>query len=488
MSVTIYNGSLKWRPLNVRARGEFDTNMERAPMNRVQYSLNTFLLPLIALIAFAAAGPASAAPGKAGFESDYESWVHNGAAHVEKGEHANALLCYFKARRLKPGAEIDAMIEKAKAGLEKPEGAVKPLPPIPLSDERIVAPARNAKFFAGAKNAKRVKFFRRDYGFFIFPKETFGLREGEYFDMPDASADERAVSASAKDGDGAAVKAGPDSGDEWGDLGDLKEPAEIKEYIVDFDAGDETSFEGQTILRRGKRHGKMIALTFDDGPHPTHTPKLLKILKDNDVKAAFFMLGSRIAEYPKIAARVHAEGHEIGNHSYTHPFFSKSKQEKIDSEIKRTNEAIKKITGCSEVKLLRPPYGALPKYVIAKAEEEGFHIVMWSYDSKDYQGHSVDYMLDKALKRVKSGDVMLFHDIHANTVKLIAELVPILKKAGYKFVSLNEIYDLGYENKKPATTVAAVGKTGEISLSAAKKATLEINIGAKVRDALKSSK
>lgn len=458
-------------------------------------NINKTLLAIMILLALLAAGPtaAIASQPKAGFETDYESWVHNAHMHMEKGQHANALLCYFKARRLKPGAEIDSMIENAKTALNKPSNESISFGPIPLSDERIVAPARNSKFPAVKKGVKRVRFFRRDYGFFTFPKETMGLREGEYFDLVSAPSGEGVLAAKTAEGKGSGDEGGMDAaesgyGDDDEKSGGVKEPAEIKEYFVDIDSGDETySFEGQTILRRGKRQGKMIALTFDDGPHPTHTPKLLKILKDNDVKAAFFMLGSRINEYQKIAARVHAEGHEIGNHSYTHPFYSKSKQEKIDREISRTDDAIKKITKYGEVKLLRPPYGALPKYVIKKAEEDGFHIVMWSYDSKDYQGHSVDYMLDKALKRVKSGDVMLFHDIHANTVKLIAELVPLLKKAGYKFVSLNEIYDLGYEPKKQ-NAVAAALKTAEVGLTSLKKATLEVNISAKTRNALKSVK
>ncbi len=88
---------------------------------------------------------------------------------------------------------------------------------------------------------------------------------------------------------------------------------------------------------------------------------------------------------------------------------------------------------------------------------------MWSLDSKDYQGHYVDYMIDKILKRVKSGDVMLFHDIHPNTVKLMAEMIPILKKAGFKFVSLNDIYDLNYTPKKQDIKTPS-DKTHEVTL------------------------
>jgi peptidoglycan/xylan/chitin deacetylase (PgdA/CDA1 family) len=435
------------------------------------YKLYLVSIILIFIIAGCAAASASPHP-KAGFEAEYESWVHNADMHMQKGQYANALLCYFKAKRLKPGGQIESLINKAKESLNTPSAAVAELSPIPVCDERIVAPQRNSNRDKNKKSVKRVQFFRKNYGFLIFPKETMNLREGEFFDYNAEDAASQAVAEVSKSKDKPADKSGgkdnsavigyeDDSSDEDGPA---KEPAEIKEYFVNIDPDDEDGvFNAQTVLRRGIKHGKMIALTFDDGPHPTHTPKILKILKANDVKATFFMLGSRINEYGKIAASVHAAGHDIGNHSYSHPFFSKTKHEKIDKEISRTDELIKKITKFKEVKFLRPPYGSLPKYVIKKAENEGFYVVMWSIDSKDYQGHSVDYMLDKILKRIKSGDVMLFHDIHPNTVKLMAEMIPILKKAGFKFVSLNEIYDLNYTPKKQDIKMPAE-KTQEVTL------------------------
>ncbi len=461
------------------------------------YSMISLLT--LALLAAAYAGPYPAQAGpqapRAGFEYDYQSWVTNAGMHIEKGQHANALLCLFKARRLKPGREIDELIEKTKSELNKPS-ANTVLQPIPLSDERIVAPVRNSGYSKSKSKGKRTQFFKKNYGFLIFPPETMNLRDGDYFDYigetgsgdvkeektaginPQETVREKKAK---KDESGKS-----DKDEEYSDEEETgseqpasaKAPEVIKEYFVDIQSDEEASFEGQTVLRRGKRHGKMVALTFDDGPHPTYTPKLLKILKANDAKATFFMLGSRINEFPKVAARVHADGHEIANHSYSHPFLTRTKQEKIDKELSRTEEAIKKITKFKEVWFFRPPYGALPKYVIKKAEDEGLHIIMWSLDSKDYQGHSVDYMLDKILKRVKSGDVMLFHDIHSNTVKLMAELIPILKKAGFKFVSLNDIYELNYEDQKPEKAPAE-DKTQEVNLIAGGKTTLEINIGHK---------
>ncbi|HNY10326.1 MAG TPA: polysaccharide deacetylase family protein [Candidatus Wallbacteria bacterium] len=426
----------------------------------------------------------TAGPLKARFEKEYESWMQNGQMHYDSGEYGNALLCFFKANRLNSNEEVRAMITKVKSHLETAGKSGKfPLKPIPVSDERSASPHKNNEFKAPEDNAKtgvkRIQFFRRNYGFFLFPEYTMNLSEGQYFDITEKHNSQQAAKVEdsqknelletlknkvkAEDAIEEKAMEKETASSETANVGEAADT--IKEFFVD-DLPETYAFDkGQVILRKGKRHGKMVALTFDDGPHPSYTPKLLKILKDNDVKATFFVLGSRIAEYQKIAAQIHKEGHLIGNHSYSHPFYKKISHEKIDKEVSKTNDIIKKTTGVKKIRYYRPPYGSLPKYFISKAEEEGFYIVMWSLDSKDYQGHSADYTLDKVLKHVRGGDVMLFHDIHATTLQVIEELIPILKKAGYKFVLLDEIYGIDEQEQK---------STAEVNL--ASKNSAEINI------------
>lgn len=389
-------------------------------------------------------------------DKDYNNWINNAYLHLQKQEYINALFCSFKAKRIKPTPEVENLINQIKDEINKLNSKI-PLTLIPISDERKVLPNRNQNFVNNPKT-KRVKFYRKDYGFFIFPKETFNLVEGEYFDLILEESNinknnNREIKESISyfirknqnvNSDNNQIVEPKAENIETSDVLVDKANEVIKEYMIDIEY---ENFDDQIVLRRGIKHKKVVALTFDDGPHPVYTPKILKILKDNDVKATFFMIGNKVMEYPKIAYNVFEAGHEIGNHSYTHPFFSKLKTEKIDLEIEKTNDAIKKITGAYEVQFLRPPYGSLPKYVINKAKNESFYIVMWSLDSKDYQGHSPDYMLDKILKNVKNGDVILFHDIHHNTVILISELIPILKKAGFKIVTLKEIYNLNFDKK-----------------------------------------
>ena len=462
--------------------------------------LSLFLIAFLIALFSNAAG---AGPLKARFEKEYESWMQNGRMHYDRAEYGNALLCFFKADRLNSNDDVRAMITKVKSHLETAgkQGNV-PLKPIPVSDERSASPNKNNEFKAPEDNAKsgvkRIQFFRRNYGFFLFPEYTMNLKEGQFFDVSEKLRSTAKIDDSQKNELLETLKSKVKAEDaieeksmeqeivssettNTGETGDT-----IKEYFVD-DLPETYAFDkGNVILRKGKRHGKMIALTFDDGPHPSYTPKLLKILKDNDVKATFFVLGSRIAEYPKIAVQIHKEGHLIGNHSYTHPFYKKISHEKIDKEVSKTNDIIKKTTGIKNIRYYRPPYGSLPKYFITKAEEEDFYIVMWSLDSKDYQGRSADYTLDKVLKHVRGGDVMLFHDIHATTLQVIEELVPILKKAGYKFVLLDEIYGIDELEQKATSEVNLAAKgSAEVNISGV-KTTSEINVA--LKDEAKNAK
>ncbi len=469
-------------------------------------SLRSVLLYLflVAIVTSFFLSSADAGPLKARFEKEYESWMQNGQMHYDRGEYGNALLCYFKANKLNSNEEVRGMIKKVKSHLETAgKQGNFPLKPIPVSDERSASPHKNNEFKAPEDNAKtgvkRIQFFRRNYGFFLFPEYTMNLKEGQYFDISEKNRSTAKVGDTKKNELLETLKSKVKAEDAIEEKAMEQETASsetanagetgdtIKEYFVD-DLPETYAFDkGNRILRKGKRHGKMVALTFDDGPHPSYTPKLLKILKDNDVKATFFVLGSRIAEYPKIAVQIHKEGHLIGNHSYSHPFYKKISHEKVDKEVLKTNDIIKKTTGIKNIKYHRPPYGSLPKYYITKAEDEEFYIVMWSVDSKDYQGHSADYTLDKVLKHVRGGDVMLFHDIHATTLQVIEELIPILKKAGYKFVLLDEIYGIDEQEQKSTAEVNLAAKnSSEVNISGG-KATSEVSVALKADDKNASS-
>src|SRR5436853_1858709 len=126
--------------------------------------------------------------------------------------------------------------------------------------------------------------------------------------------------------------------------------------------------------------GPYIAMTFDDGPQAKFTPKLLDLLAAHHIKATFFVIGENVAEYPDIVARAAREGHEIGNHSWSHPNFGKMSDEAVRRQIRRTEDAIKSATG-SRPNLLRPPYGSITARQKRWIQDElGYRIILWDVD------------------------------------------------------------------------------------------------------------
>lgn len=152
-----------------------------------------------------------------------------------------------------------------------------------------------------------------------------------------------------------------------------------------------------------------IALTFDDGPHPERTPRVLDLLAQAKVHATFFLIGERAVAHPELVRRIAAEGHEVGNHSWSHarrlPFCS---GRRIEAELSRCQDALAELTGVTP-RLFRPPYGArdVRVYRIARALE--LTPVLWSVDSFDWAGVSAQRVLARA-RRARGGDVVLLHD------------------------------------------------------------------------------
>jgi peptidoglycan-N-acetylglucosamine deacetylase len=190
-----------------------------------------------------------------------------------------------------------------------------------------------------------------------------------------------------------------------------------------------------------KTEEKIIALTFDDGPHATYTPQILDLLNKYDAKATFFVIGEHAKKFPEIILRENDEGHEIANHTYTHPYSRTA--EVLKNELKKTNEAIHDITGTYPV-LYRPVGGSYNDRIISTAVENGFKVIMWSWhqDTKDWKRPGVTKIVTTVLSGAKPGDVVLFHDSggdRTQTVKALEEILPALKKQGYEFVTISEL-------------------------------------------------
>ena len=174
--------------------------------------------------------------------------------------------------------------------------------------------------------------------------------------------------------------------------------------------------------------GREVLLTFDDGPHPTLTLKLLDCLKENDAKGVFFVLGERVAAKggKAIVQRAFDEGHRIGNHTYAHPDLTKLSGEKVRDELKRTEDLIAEFL--TDHKLFRPPFGAHNQTVDEVVRELGYHMVLWNVDSEDWR-KKPDGWIDPSVTSIRHRGYSTFlcHDIHASTVN---NFPAFLKKVG----------------------------------------------------------
>jgi peptidoglycan/xylan/chitin deacetylase (PgdA/CDA1 family) len=185
--------------------------------------------------------------------------------------------------------------------------------------------------------------------------------------------------------------------------------------------------------------GPYIAMTFDDGPSAVLTPKLLDLLAARHIKATFFVIGENVAEHPEIVARAAREGHEIGNHSWSHPNFGKMSQENVRSQLQRTDDAIKNAIG-KRPTLLRPPYGSITEREKRWIHDEfGYNIILWDVDPLDWKRPGPSVVRSRILKETRPGSIVLSHDIHPGTVEAMPSTFDELEAKGFKFVTVSEL-------------------------------------------------
>jgi peptidoglycan-N-acetylglucosamine deacetylase len=197
-------------------------------------------------------------------------------------------------------------------------------------------------------------------------------------------------------------------------------------------------------------NGPYIAMTFDDGPSPETTPRLLDILKQRNIKVTFFMIGQNAERNPEIVKRILAEGHEIGNHSWTHPQLSKLSDQRVTDEITKTQDAIKNASGYTPV-LLRPPYGAITSRQKDWIEKQfGLSIIMWSVDPFDWKRPGASVIEQRILAGARPGSIILSHDIHKQTVDAMPATLDALAQKGFKFVTVSQLIAMNQPKTGPS--------------------------------------
>lgn len=209
--------------------------------------------------------------------------------------------------------------------------------------------------------------------------------------------------------------------------------------------GGGTSRKGSIKFTRGPAGSGAVALTFDDGPDARLTPKLLGILKEKNVSATFFLLGERVDLFPSVAKAIAEAGFEIGNHTYTHNDLTQLSIEDVRLEIRRTQEAIEKVTG-NRPKLFRPPYGKTNQAVEVVAREEGLDIVVWSVDPRDWSsGMTSSRIVEKIKAEAGGGAIVLLHDIHKRTINAVAEIIEAVDAKDLEFTTAGRMVALEKE-------------------------------------------
>src|SRR5215831_4100018 len=218
--------------------------------------------------------------------------------------------------------------------------------------------------------------------------------------------------------------------------------------------------------------GPYIAMTFDDGPSATLTPKLLDLLAAHHIKATFFVIGENVAEHPEIVARAAREGHEIANHSWSHPNFAKMSQESVRSQLQRTDDAIKNAIGKSPT-LLRPPYGSITEREKRWIHDEfGYDIILWDVDPLDWKRPGPAVVRNRILKETGPGSIVLSHDIHPGTIEAMPSTFDELEAKGFKFVTVSELIDMAtpetpHPKAEAAEKTAVKAKTAPVAAPAA---------------------
>lgn len=190
---------------------------------------------------------------------------------------------------------------------------------------------------------------------------------------------------------------------------------------------------------------KWVALTYDDGPHPEWTPKMVELLRRKNVKATFFFLGQEIKRFPEIGKSVYDNGFEVGNHTMNHPDFNKSAMtpKAIMEQLKGTNDLIAEYIMKEPVRTMRPPYGNTPKKLVEVCAELGLNIVAWDIDTDDWRSQTdAKAMVNNIMKNLSDGSIILMHDKHQKTYDTTEQVIDLIHEKGYEFVTLSELLGL----------------------------------------------
>lgn len=183
---------------------------------------------------------------------------------------------------------------------------------------------------------------------------------------------------------------------------------------------------------------KKVAFSFDACWGSAYTPALLEILRENNIKTTFFLTGFWLEKYPEMVTKISKEGHEIGNHSYSHPHLNGLGEQEIKAELVKVGDMIFELTNV-QPHLFRPPFGEYSNKVITAAEKCGYQTIQWSIDSLDWQELGKEPMVQRVTEKLHPGAIILFHNNGKYTVEALPEIIACAKEQGYAIIPISEL-------------------------------------------------
>lgn len=191
-----------------------------------------------------------------------------------------------------------------------------------------------------------------------------------------------------------------------------------------------------------KTAGNWVSITFDDGPNPEFTPIVLKLLREHGARATFFCIGQHVESHPDILKQILADGHSIGNHTYSHSkSFGFFNSKKVKAELQATKSIVKKLTG-KEMNLYRPAFGVTNPQIEKAVKSLGLQSIGWSVRSLDTTLRSENTVLDRITSKVSKGDIILLHDTSEKTIAVLERLLVFLRKENLQSVTVERLLEI----------------------------------------------
>jgi peptidoglycan-N-acetylglucosamine deacetylase len=258
----------------------------------------------------------------------------------------------------------------------------------------------------------------------------------------------KAAPALTGTGSNGPVKTTPNNGYRTPSVGGAVPRNSVGNLSSDFSKGAGITFSRVLVS------GNYVAITFDDGPHPQNTPRLLDMLAQRNVKATFYVIGRSVDLHPGVLRRTVAEGHEIGNHSHTHRLLSKLGDTELRQEMQRCQDAIGRAAGIRP-RTMRPPYGGLLQRQRELVHSEfGYPTILWSVDPLDWKRPGPSVVASRILTGTTAGGIVLAHDLHSQTVDAMPATLDGLLKRGFKFVTVSQLIAMKVETPEAQASVS----------------------------------